>query len=91
MFVEWRFDLIFGTAAFVIAGIYLVAVYRLSRRGAPWSTRRTVSWLIGCLALLFATSSGLGMYMAATFSMHAVAQLMLTIVVPVLLVQGAPV
>ncbi|WP_131722671.1 cytochrome c oxidase assembly protein, partial [Mycolicibacterium chlorophenolicum] len=32
-----------------------------------------------------------GMYMAATFSMHAVAQLMLTIVVPVLLVQGAPV
>ncbi|WP_264028495.1 cytochrome c oxidase assembly protein [Mycolicibacterium pyrenivorans] len=66
-------------------------MYRLSRRGAPWSTRRTVSWLIGCLALLFATSSGLGMYMAATFSMHAVAQLMLTIVVPVLLVQGAPV
>ena len=91
VFVEWRFDLIFGTAAVVIAGIYLVAVYRLSRRGAPWSTRRTVSWLIGCLALLFTTSSGLGMYMAATFSVHAVAQLVLTIVVPVLLVQGAPV
>ena len=31
------------------------------------------------------------MYMAAMFSMHAVAQLVLTIVVPVLLVQGAPV
>lgn len=91
VFVEWRFDLIFGTAAIVMAGIYLAAVYRLARRGAPWSTRRTVSWLIGCLALLFATSSGLGMYMAAMFSMHAVAQLILTIVVPVLLVQGAPV
>lgn len=91
VFFEWRFDLIFGTAAVVMAGIYLAAVYRLSRRGSPWSTRRTVSWVIGCLALLFATSSGLGMYMAAMFSMHAVAQLMLTIVVPVLLVQGAPV
>lgn len=91
VFLEWRFDLIFGTAALVMAGIYLAAVYRLAHRGAPWSMRRTVSWLIGCLALLFATSSGLGMYMAAMFSMHAVAQLMLTIVVPVLLVQGAPV
>lgn len=89
--VEWRFDLIFGTAAVVMAGVYLAAVYRLARRGAPWSTRRTVSWLIGCVVLLFATSSGLGMYMAAMFSMHAVAQLVLTIVVPVLLVQGAPV
>lgn len=91
VFVEWRFDLIFGTAAVVMAGIYLAAVYRLARRDAPWSTRRTVSWLTGCAALLFATSSGLGMYMAAMFSMHAVAQLILTIVVPVLLVQGAPV
>lgn len=91
MFTEWRFDLIFGTAAVVMACIYLAGVYRLARRGDPWSKRRTTSWLIGCVTMLFATSSGLGMYMAAMYSMHAIVQLLLTIVVPALLVQGAPV
>ncbi|WP_372481186.1 bifunctional copper resistance protein CopD/cytochrome c oxidase assembly protein [Mycolicibacterium lacusdiani] len=91
VFLEWRFDLIFGTAALVMVGIYLAAVYRLARGGASWSKRRTASWVMGCLTLVFATSSGLGMYMAAMFSMHAVVQVILTIGVPVLLVQGAPV
>ncbi|MDV3131343.1 cytochrome c oxidase assembly protein [Mycobacterium sp. 29Ha] len=91
LFTEWRFDLIFGTAAVVMACIYLAGVYRLARRGDPWSKRRTTSWLIGCVTMLFATSSGLGMYMAAMYSMHAIVQLLLTIVVPALLVQGAPV
>ena len=89
--LEWRFDLIFGTAALVLVAIYLAAVWRLALRGDSWSKRRTVSWVMGCVTLVFATSSGLGMYMAAMFSMHAVVQLILTIGVPVLLVQGAPV
>ncbi|MFI5506196.1 cytochrome c oxidase assembly protein [Mycobacterium sp. NPDC051804] len=91
VFTDWRFDLIFGTAAVVMASIYLAGVYRLARRGEPWSKRRAVSWVIGCVTMLFATSSGLGMYMAAMYSMHAIVQLLLTIAVPALLVQGAPV
>ena len=91
VFVEWRLDLIFGTAAVVMACIYLAAVYRLARRGDPWSKRCTASWVIGCFTMLFATSSGLGMYMAAMYSMHTIVQVVLTILVPVLLVQGAPV
>ena len=90
LFFEWRFDLIFGTAAIVLACLYLAAVHRLGRRGESWSTRRTALWMIGCLTMLFATSSGLGTYMTAMFSMHVVVQLLLTIVVPALLVQGAP-
>jgi len=90
VFTQWRFDLIFGTAAVVLAGAYLVAVRRLMRRGEPWSAPRTVCWVIGCLTVLFATSSGLGMFMTAMFSTHVVVQFLLTVVAPALLVLGAP-
>lgn len=55
---DWRFDLIFGTAALVFAGLYLAAVLRLRRRGDSWPRGRTAAWLLGCAVMLFATSSG---------------------------------
>jgi putative copper resistance protein D len=88
---DWRFDLIFGTAAIVLAALYVAAVVRLGRRGDHWPPGRTVSWLLGCLALLFVTSSGVGRYMPAMFSMHMVAHMGLSMLVPILLVLGAPV
>lgn len=87
---DWRFDLIFGTAAIVFAIVYLVGVRRLRRRGDTWPVGRTIGWLCGCAALLIATSSGLGRYMPAMFSMHMIAHMMLSMLVPVLLVLGAP-
>ncbi len=53
--MEWRFDAIFGTAAVVMACVYLAGVYRLIRRGDSWPTQRTTSWVFGCLTMLFAT------------------------------------
>ncbi len=88
---DWRFDLIFGTAAIVFAALYLVGVRRLRRRGDAWPTGRIVAWLCGCAVLLFATSSGVGRYMPAMFSMHMAAHMLLSMLVPVLLVLGAPV
>ncbi|MGX9792599.1 cytochrome c oxidase assembly protein [Mycobacterium sp. MMS18-G62] len=88
---DWRFDLIFGTAAIVLAVLYLAGVRRLRRRGDAWPVGRTLGWLCGCAALLFATSSGLGRYMPAMFSMHMVAHMLLSMLVPILLVLGAPV
>ena len=88
---DWRFDLIFGTAAIVMALLYLAAVRRLRRRGDAWAAGRTLAWLCGCAALLFTTSSGLGRYMPAMFSMHMVAHMLLSMLVPILLVLGAPV
>ena len=88
---DWRFDLVFGTAAIVMALLYLVGVRRLRRRGDSWPTGRIVAWLLGCLVLLFATSSGVGRYMPAMFSMHMVAHMLLSMLTPVLLVLGAPV
>ncbi|MFN8033704.1 MAG: cytochrome c oxidase assembly protein [Mycobacterium sp.] len=88
---DWRFDLIFGTAALVFAAVYLAGVIRLYRRGDPWPVGRTSAWLLGCALLLFTTSSGLGRYMPAMFSMHMTAHMLLSMLIPILLVLGAPV
>jgi cytochrome c oxidase assembly factor CtaG/putative copper export protein len=88
---DWRFDLIFGTAAIVMAALYLLGLRRLRRRGDAWPMGRTLAWMCGCAALLFTTSSGLGRYMPAMFSMHMVAHMLLSMLVPILLVLGAPV
>ncbi len=88
---DWRFDLIFGTAAIVFAIVYLAGVRRLRRRGDVWPSGRVAAWLLGCLALLLTTSSGIGRYMPAMFSMHMIAHMMLSMLVPILLVLGAPV
>jgi cytochrome c oxidase assembly factor CtaG/putative copper export protein len=88
---DWRFDLIFGTAAIVLAGLYVAGVLRLRRRGDSWPPGRTVAWLLGCAVLLFVTSSGVGRYMPAMFSMHMAAHMGLSMLAPILLVLGAPV
>ena len=88
---DWRFDLVFGTAAVLFAALYLAGVRRLRRRGDAWPAGRVVAWLLGCLLLLFTTSSGLGRYMPAMFSMHMIAHMLLSMLVPILLVLGAPV
>jgi putative copper resistance protein D len=91
IFTDWRFDLIYGTAAIVLAIVYLRGVIRLRRRGDSWPIGRTVSWLAGCAVLLFVTSSGMGMYSAAMFSIHMIEHMVLSMLVPVLLVLGGPV
>lgn len=88
---DWRFDLIFGSAALILAALYVAGLVRLRRRGDRWPPGRTVSWLLGCLVLLFATSSGVGRYMPAMFSMHMVVHMCLSMLIPILLVLGAPV
>ncbi|OFJ52078.1 cytochrome c oxidase assembly protein [Mycolicibacterium grossiae] len=88
---DWRFDLIFGTAALLFAAVYVAGVVRLRRRGDAWPTGRLVAWILGCAVLLIATSSGIGRYMPAMFSVHMAAHMLLSMLVPVLLVLGAPV
>ncbi|WP_063129064.1 cytochrome c oxidase assembly protein [Nocardia fusca] len=86
----WRFDIVLGGAALAGIALYAVGVVRLRRRGDAWSARRTFSWVLGCLSLLVATSSGIGAYGYAMFSLHMITHMALNMVVPVLLVLGAP-
>ncbi len=88
---DWRFDLLLGSAAIVLAVLYLVGVRRLRRRGDAWPVGRTIGWLSGCAALLIATSSGIGRYGPAMFSVHMGEHMILAMLVPILLVLGAPV
>ena len=88
--LDWRFDLLFGSAAIIFAAVYLAGVVRLRRRGDDWPVGRTIAWLLGCGLLLFTTSSGLGRYMPAMFSMHMAAHMLLSMLIPILLVLGAP-
>jgi putative copper resistance protein D len=46
MLFDWRFDLVFGTAAIVFALVYVLAVVRLRRRGDAWPAGRTAAWLL---------------------------------------------
>ena len=88
---DWRFDLVFGTGAIVLAALYLIGVRRLRRRGDAWPVGRTVGWLSGCAVLLLATSSGIGRYGPAMFSVHMGEHMLLAMLAPILLVLGAPV
>jgi cytochrome c oxidase assembly factor CtaG/putative copper export protein len=88
---DWRFDLVFGTAAIALAVLYLGGVRRLRRRGDAWPIGRTVAWVSGCAVLLVSTSSGIGRYAPAMFSVHMGNHMLLSMVAPVLFVLGGPV
>jgi cytochrome c oxidase assembly factor CtaG/putative copper export protein len=72
-------------------GAYLAGVMRMRRAGHRWPLARTVSWTAGML--LFAAITGLGVarYAYVLFSVHMVQHMVLSMVVPILLVGGAPV
>lgn len=89
--LDWRFDLLFGTLAIVLAVLYLFGVRRLRQRGDAWPVGRTVAWLCGCLSLLIATSSGVGRYAMAMFSVHMAQHMVLSMLAPVFFALGGPV
>ncbi len=91
LLLYWRFDLIAGTASIAAAVAYLVGVRRLRRRGDAWPAGRTVAWVLGCLTVLLASSSGLGAYAQAEFSIHMIMHMALAMLAPILLVLGGPV
>jgi cytochrome c oxidase assembly factor CtaG/putative copper export protein len=91
LLTAWRFDLIFGTLAVTLAILYLLGVNKLLARGDKWPIGRVVAFLAGCAVILFATSSGIGRYAPAMFSVHMETHMMLSMLAPVLLVLGGPV
>ena len=90
LITDWRLDVLFGPVAVLLATAYLVGVRHMRRCGRHWPVARTVAWLAGCLTLLLATSSGLGRYAPAMFSLHMASHMLISMLVPALLVLGAP-
>ncbi|APE15626.1 hypothetical protein BOH72_10790 [Mycobacterium sp. WY10] len=87
----WRFDVLLGVAAIALAVGYVIGYLRLRRRGDGWPPGRLAAWLLGCAALLFATSSGTRAYGSAMFSVHMAEHMALNMFIPVFLVLGAPI
>jgi putative copper resistance protein D len=70
---------------------YLAGVWRLRRRGDKWPIGRTVSWVAGLVVLAYITNGGVAVYTDYLFSAHMTMHMVLTMLVPLLLVPGAPV
>ncbi|MDO4918201.1 cytochrome c oxidase assembly protein [Kocuria sp.] len=90
-FLLWRWDWFWVAVVVFLAVVYLWAAVKVWRRGDTWSPLRTVSWLVGLLALLYATCGGVAIYARVLFSAHMVEHMSLTMIVPLFLVSGAPV
>ncbi|MFY1659232.1 cytochrome c oxidase assembly protein [Micromonospora sp. WMMD1274] len=84
-------DLFFLTVTAVGIGGYLAGVRRLRRAGHPWPMARTASWVGGLLVLAAATGLGFARYAYVLFSAHMAQHMVLSMLVPILLVGGAPV
>jgi putative copper resistance protein D len=87
---DWRLNTFFFVVSLVGSGLYLFAVARLRRRGDHWPLGRTIGWLLGWLSVVLTTSSGLGKYADASFSLHMILHMSLNMLCPVLLVLGGP-
>jgi putative copper resistance protein D len=83
-------DMFFLTATTVGVGAYLAGVWRLRRGGHRWPVGRTAAWVGGMLLLAAMTNLGVARYAYVLFSAHMIQHMVLSMVVPVLLVAGAP-
>ena len=88
---EWRFDVLWALVVGFLAFFYLAGVWRLARRGDRWPIQRTVLWLAGVGLLFYVTNGALNVYEQYLFSAHMLAHMTLGMMIPVLLVTGAPV
>lgn len=74
------------------AGLYLLGVQSLRRRGDRWPVGRTVAFVgVGMGSFFYATSSGLAAYDTTLVSVHMVQHMVLSMLVPLALALGAPV
>jgi len=74
------------------AGLYLVGVRTLNRRGDAWPVGRTVLFVgVGMGLFYVATSSGLAAYDTTLLSVHMAQHMVLSMLVPLALALGAPV
>ncbi len=90
-FSEWRFDLVWAIVSFGAIAAYLIGVRKLAKRGDKWPWARTASWVVGMLVLFYTTSGALNAYQEYLFSIHMIGHMILAMLIPVLLVPGAPV
>jgi cytochrome c oxidase assembly factor CtaG/putative copper export protein len=90
-FTAWNVDLVWLLICAFGIFFYVAGVLRLHRRGDSWPWYRTFLWISGLVLLFFITNGGVNSYEMYLFSAHMGAHMALGMMVPILLVPGAPV
>lgn len=88
---EWKFDLAWALLCIFAVTLYIAGVVRLARRGDKWSLLRTLSWVAGFALLFYTTNGPFNAYEQYMFSVHMLGHMMLTMLIPMMMVLGAPV
>ncbi len=89
---QWTLDPVPLVLTVWLAGLYLLGVATLRRRGDTWPWARTLSFVgLGTGSFYLATSSGIGAYDTTLLSVHMVQHMVLMMLVPLALALGAPV
>ncbi|EPR75130.1 Copper resistance protein D [Leifsonia rubra CMS 76R] len=91
LFTLWSFDLIWVLLTAFAIFFYLAGVWRLHKRGDRWPIHRTVFWVSGMMLLFYITNGGVNVYGGYLFSIHMLGHMTLGMMIPVLLVPGAPI
>jgi putative copper resistance protein D len=91
LLLDWRINILFFVPFVAAIVLYLLGVRRLRRRGDKWPLGRTITWILGCVVVILTTSSALGPYASASFSMHMIFHMSLNMLGPLLLVMGGPI
>lgn len=92
VFSQWGMDPVPFVLTVWVAGLYLVGVAVLRRRGDHWPVGRTAAFVGGGMgSFYFATSSGLAAYDTTLLSVHMTQHMVLSMLVPLFLALGAPV
>jgi putative copper resistance protein D len=91
-FAQWQLAPLPLVVTIWAAGLYLLGVATLHRRGDRWPVGRTIAFVVlGMGSFYLATSSGLAAYDTALLSVHMVQHMVLAMLVPLTLALGAPV
>ncbi|MGC0416943.1 cytochrome c oxidase assembly protein [Embleya sp. AB8] len=87
---EWTFEPLTAVAVLLLGATYLLGVRRLRARGGTWRRSHTGYFVGGLGTWVLATMSFLGVYQDVLFWPRAVQNMLLLMVVPLFLAEGAP-
>ena len=86
VFTDWGIDPFPFVLTIWVAGLYLLGVWVLRRRGDAWPWGRTLAFVgVGMGSFFVATASGIGRYDTTLLSVHMVQHMILSMVVPLAL------
>lgn len=86
-----RPNLLMDFLAFAGIAGYLLAVRRVRLGGRPWQGGRVIAWILGWFIVAYLASTGLWTASSIMFSWHMLVHMLFNMLVPALLVMGAPV